>query len=318
MATVKRFDRESEEAFQRRKRLAEQAEPADVGEAGTIAEGNILIPPRELTKLREIGAPAALRADARAETLRRIGETSQIVEKATPIQKQAEEFFSKEEPKKDFLGEISSIFKGGEAFGIPTGIDLSNRSDIRAGTVPIGAAGAGGLLGASEEAAAAALANRAQIVGKARNILTKFKNGGFELFGHTIGLKEAIVGGLTAGQSFLSLKLRNINSEASKLGSERNEKIARAMVSGLDPDLAIQVYEEDKEFLRQSDETLQLLKIFSFENYLVNTARGVHLNIQNQIDAKDSRILEAQKFKEGLTTAEIQQAGEISETVKGG
>ena len=126
------------------------------------------------------------------------------------------------------------------------------------------------------------------------------------LFGVNLGLKELIIGGVGFSQATLSKFVSDINTQATTLGTEKNEKIARDMISGLDPDSAIEIYEADIEVLRDSDETLQLISIFFFSDYVGLKVENTHQNIQNQIDGKLSRITEATKFREGLSLVEVQ------------
>jgi len=124
----------------------------------------------------------------------------------------------------------------------------------------------------------------------------------------TLGLKEAIVGLGLYSQRAIGKKIANINSEATAMGTERNEKIARWMISGLDPEGAIALYNADKDALVSGQEALKLYSTFYFWDYITGDSQKVRVNLQNQIDAKDSRIAEAIKFAEGLTTADVQAA----------
>ena len=129
---------------------------------------------------------------------------------------------------------------------------------------------------------------------------------GLKLFGFNIGLKEAMFGAVVGSQEVLRRKVSDINDQATKLGTDKNEKIARFMISGLDPDEAINVYNQDIEVLRDSDETLQALSIYFVFDYLFLKVENTQLNVQNQIDGKLSRIAEAEKFKLGLNIQDIQ------------
>lgn len=126
------------------------------------------------------------------------------------------------------------------------------------------------------------------------------------LFGVNLGLKELVVSGVGITDRVLSKFVSDINTQATTLGTEKNEKIARDMISGLDPDSAIEIYEADIEVLRDSDETLQLLKIFLVSDYFGLKVENTHQNIENQIDGKLSRITEAIKFREGLSITDVQ------------
>lgn len=131
---------------------------------------------------------------------------------------------------------------------------------------------------------------------------------GLKLFGFNIGVKEMIFGSAIYSQRKLAADVADINKQATTLGTEKNEKIARWMISGLDPDLAIEIYRSDIEVLRDSDETLQSISIWFIVDYWGLKVENTQLNIQNQIEGKLSRIAEAEKFKLGLNINDIQQA----------
>ena len=145
-------------------------------------------------------------------------------------------------------------------------------------------------------------------ISAARGRLQKAKKDGtiITLFGVNLGFKELIITGVGLTDRIISKSVSDINTMATTLGTEKNEKIARDMISGLDPDSAIEIYEADIEVLRDADETLQLLEIFFFVDYIGLKVENTHQNIQNQIDGKLSRITEATKFREGLSLVEVQ------------
>jgi len=196
-----------------------------------------------------------------------------------------------------------------EKLGITKNVLGTEENPVAAGTLPIGA---GGLLGQSP----AALSKGKQIV-KSKKSLKAAKKFSVTLFDKTVGLKEIIIGASVYSQKIVRDRIKNMNADATKMGTERNEKIARDMISGLDPDTAIEIYEADRDSLLRADESLKLLEIFFIADYITGDTKSTHLNIRNQIDGKDSRISEALKFKAGLTSADIQQGLELEDLGKG-
>lgn len=130
---------------------------------------------------------------------------------------------------------------------------------------------------------------------------------GIKLFGMSIKLKEMVVGAAVFSQTVARKLIKNMDADATKLGTERNEKIARYMISGLHPDLAIEMYQQDKDYLMAGRESVQLYRIGYLWDYITGDVDTTQINIQNQIEAKNSRIAEAEKFKLGITTLELQR-----------
>ena len=129
---------------------------------------------------------------------------------------------------------------------------------------------------------------------------------GLKIFGLNIGIKEMIFGGAIYSQRRIGNFVSDINTQATTMGTEKNEKVAREMISGLDPDTAIRIYEGDIAVLRDSEQTLQFIKIFFIADYIGLKVENTQLNIRNQIDGKLSRIAEAERFKLGLNIQDIQ------------
>lgn len=227
------------------------------------------------------------------ETARKLQEGAEKPLEGKPLEE--ESFFG--DVGERTSAELAEMQRRGESPLTPEQEERRKKLGISAAA--IGAAAGGGI---------AAAAGRVSI-SAARASLTKLgKWEGIKIFGkYTFGLKEMVAGTAIFSQTVVRKLIKNLDADATKLGTERNEKIARWMISGLDPDKAIELYEQDKEYLIDAKQSIQLYRIFYFWDYVAGDVGTTKLNIQNQIDAKDSRIAEALKFKAGITTADIQR-----------
>ena len=136
-----------------------------------------------------------------------------------------------------------------------------------------------------------------------------------KMFGFNLGIKEMIFVGAVYSQRRVGNFVSDISTQATTMGTEKNEKVAREMISGLDPDTAIRIYESDIAVLRDSEQTLQFIKIFFIADYIGLKVENTQLNIRNQIDGKLSRIAEAERFKFGLNIQDIQANLNAEESV---